>query len=157
MASLAIGFVVAAALLRALLGHRGPVGAWVPVAVALLLAVFVVPATWNGLRAGDAVRDSLVLAPGISERENCLVEGGQNEVVGLSRFVKARVPPGASLAVHGSVPQVCLQLSLLPRRFVLDSDPHEFTLYTGSAIPEGARSRPGAEPYENMAVLVRGG
>jgi len=157
VASEALGFLVAAALLRALVGRRIALGVFVPAAVALLLAVLVVPAVWNGLRAGDAVRDSLVLAPGINEREKCLVDGGHNDDVGLSRFVIAHVPPNGKLAVHGSAPQACLQLTLLPRQFVLDSEPHEYTLYTGAAIPPGARSRPGAEAYEDSAVLLRDG
>jgi hypothetical protein len=151
------GFFVAAALIRALVGRRIALGAAIPAAVALLFAVLAVPAVWGGLRAADSVRDGLVRAPGISEREKCLTDGGHGDVVGLSRFVVARVPPDARLAVHGPVPQVCLQLSLLPREMVRDSQPHEFTLYTGADIPVGVRERPGAEPYEGSAVLVREG
>jgi hypothetical protein len=149
--------VVAAALIRALAGRRIALGMAIPAAIALLFAVLAVPAVWGGLRGADAVRDGLVVAPGINEREKCLVDGGHGDVVGLSRFVIQRVPPDAQLAVHGSVPQVCLQLTLLPRRFVRDSEPHEFTLYTGADIPADVRSRPGAEPYERSAVLVREG
>jgi hypothetical protein len=152
-----VGFVVAAALIRALVGRRIALGAAVPVAVALLFAVLVVPGVWNGLRAGDAVRKSLVVAPGVNEREKCLVDGGHSDIVGLSRFVIRNVPEDARVALHGAVPRVCLQLTVLPRRFVFDSDAHDFSLYTGSDIPADVRSRPGAEPYENFAVLVRGG
>jgi len=53
-------------------------------------------------------------------------------------------------------PQVCLQLTLLPRRFVRDAEPHDFTLYTGQ-IPADVRARPGAMPFGNSAVLVREG
>lgn len=152
-----VGFVVAAALIRTLLARRIPLGAVVPAAVALLLAVLVVPAVWAGLRTADAVRGGLVLAPGINEREKCLVDAGHGDVVGISRFVIKNVPPESQLAVHGPVPQVCLQLTLLPRRFVSDSEPHAYSLYTGAAIPAGARERPGAIAYEDSAVLLPGG
>jgi hypothetical protein len=137
-------------------GRRIALGAGVPAAVALLFAVLAVPAVWGGLRGADSVRDGLVLAKGVNEREKCLVDGGHGDVVGLSRFVIQRVPPDARLAVHGKVPQVCLQLTLLPRMFVRDSQPHQFTLYTGE-IPPGVRARPGAEAYGDTAVLVREG
>jgi len=151
------GFIVAAWLLRAFAGQRMSLYAGVPVVVALLFAVLVAPAVWGGLRGADSVRDGLILAPYTNEREKCLIDGGHGDVVELSRFVIRNVPPEARLAVHGSVPQVCLQLTLLPRRFVGDSEPHEFTLYTGADIPADVRSRPGAEPYGNSAVLVREG
>jgi len=152
-----VGFVVAAALIRTLLARRIPLGAVVPAAVALLLALLVVPAVWAGLRTADGVRASLVLAPGINEREKCLVDAGHGDVVGISRFVIQNSPPDSRLAVHGSVPQVCLQLTLLPRRFVSDAEPHDYSLYTGAAIPDDARKRPGAVAYEHSAVLVPGG
>jgi hypothetical protein len=148
------GFVVAAALLRGLLGRASPLGTFVPAAVALLLAVLVVPSVWAGMRGADGVRDSFGGEPaGTTEREKCLVDGGQGDVVGLVDFVVQRVPPDAHMAVHGPVPQVCLQLSLLPRMFVRDTEPHQFTLYTGD-IPAGVRTRPGAQPYGDTAVLV---
>jgi hypothetical protein len=130
--------------------------AGVPVVVALLFAVLVAPAVWGGLRGSDTVRDGLILAPYTNEREKCLIDGGHSDDVELSRFVIRNVPSGAQLAVHGPVPQVCLQLTVLPRRFVRDDEPHEFTLYTGQ-IPPDVRTRPGAMPYGKSAVLVREG
>jgi hypothetical protein len=150
------GFVLAAALFRALLGRRPPLGAAVPAVVALTFAVLVVPAVWGGMRTAGGVRGGLVLAPGINEREKCLVDGGSSDAVGISHFVIQRVPPQARLAVYGTVPRVCLQLTLLPRRFVGAAEPHDYSLYTGD-IPPDVRARPGAEVYEDSAVLVREG
>jgi hypothetical protein len=144
---------VAAAFLRALLTRRVALSSGITLVVALLVTLLAVPGVWAAMRGLDGVRDGLKLAPGITEREKCLVDGGHPEVIGVARFLQKNVPPDARLAVRGGhLPEVCLQLSLLPRVMVKASEPHTYTLYYGD-IPEGVHGL----AYEKDAVLVKEG
>jgi hypothetical protein len=138
------GIVAAGLLLRALLGHRLPVPGAAATAVAALLTVLAVPGLWFAVRGLYGVRQSLQQAPGVTEREKCLVDGGHGESVGVSRWLQGKTPADARLVVRGPIERVCLQLTLLPRLMVRPSEPHDFSLYAGK-VPASVRDELAAQ------------
>lgn len=136
-----LGLVLAAVGLRVLLGRPLSLTAGIPVAAALLVTLLAAPALWGGVRGTDGVRDGLALAPGISEREKCMLDGGHTELIEPSRRLIGAIPAGSRFAVRGSgLALVCLQLTLLPRLIVHEDEPRDYTLYYGPP-PADVRAR----------------
>ncbi len=136
-----LGFVVAAAGMRALVGRPRSLAAGVPFAAAVLVTLLAVPAVWGGMRGLDSVRDGLALAPGISEREKCMLDGGHTSLIEPSRRLIGAMPAGSRFAVSGpGVDVVCLQLALLPRLMVDAKEPRDYTLHYDD-IPADVRAR----------------
>ena len=134
--------VAGVVVLRALFGRRIPLSLGTPVVAAVLLTILVVPGVWGAMRGLDLVRDDLRLAPGINEREKCLVDAHQDWAVNFSRWLTERMPPDSRFALSGSVPRVCLQLGLLPRLMVgFDVDAE-----VARACARSAGSRPRSGP-----------
>ena len=131
---------MAAALLRSLLHWRVPLRLGVPTAAAFVLCALAVPAVWGAMRGLDGTRDGLVLAPGINEREKCLVDGHQDYAVNFTRWVAARVPDHARIAYQGNADPVCVQLALLPRVFAAAGERPQFRVYAGR-VPQSVRDR----------------
>jgi len=136
--------VAGVVVLRALFGRRIPLSLGTPVVAAVLLTILVVPGVWGAMRGLDFVRDDLRLAPGINEREKCLVDAHQDWAVNFSRWLTERMPPDSRFALSGSVPRVCLQLGLLPRLMVGFDEPRDFSVYVGD-LPAEVRARLRAE------------
>jgi hypothetical protein len=151
------------------LGRRIPFALGTPVAAAVLITVLLVPAVWGAMRSLDFVRSDLVLAPGIAEREKCLVDGGRGWTVAVSRWLKTRMPPQSRFALSGPLPRVCLQLNQLPRKIVGFDEPRQFTVYADppEAIRELLKAERGVDPAQRKTerfvsegrtvVLVREG
>ena len=112
----------------------------IPTAVALLLTVIAVHQLWAASGSFEVVRARLsTLAPGIGEREKCLVDGANNEIVPFARWIAARVPPDEDFHyVSSSFDRPCLQFALLPRRMV---SPPERARYTVYADPQDSHSK----------------
>lgn len=136
-----LGLVLAAGGLRALLGRPSSLAGGVPVAAALLVTLLAAPAVWGGMRGLDGVREGLALAPGVSEREKCMLDGGHEELIEPSRRLIGAIPAGSRFTVQGKgLALVCLQLTLLPRLIVAEDQPHDYTLYYGRP-PADVRAR----------------
>ena len=114
-----IGIVAgAAALVMVVPGMRRRTA--VPTAVAALLTVVAVQQLWGASGTFDRVRTTLAPAgTGVGEREKCLADGGNGELIPFVRWIAARVPENEDFHyVSGSFDRPCLQLALLPRRMV---------------------------------------
>jgi hypothetical protein len=92
----------------------------VPTAVAVLLTVIGVQQLWGASGTFDRVRTTLSPSgTGVGEREKCLADGGNGEIVPFVRWIAARVPEDEDFHyVSGSFDRPCFQLALLPRRIV---------------------------------------
>jgi hypothetical protein len=129
------GFLAGGLILALLIGRRGG-WSFVPLAACVFLAILAVPALWGAAGGLDRVRGSLATAPGISEREACLVESGATEALGMSRWLAARIPASATFAYDaGEFDTPCLQFALLPRRIVARSAHPQYMVYAAPRDP----------------------
>jgi hypothetical protein len=112
---LAAVLVVAVALARVMRGYR-PAEALATAAVGLLL-ILLGPALWNAAAGNDAVRARFNTGPGVRAPEKCFTDNHAGGYIPFGRWLQARIPPHDDVALLG--PEiVCMQLELLPRRFV---------------------------------------
>jgi len=143
--SLQVLAVMAGAVVVALLVPRTPLRTAVATAAVVLLAIVTAQQFWSASISLDAGRASLALAPGIREREMCMLEGGHPDLVGFARWIADRVPPGAKVAyVTRSFDRPCFQLALLPRRMVGDVAGARYVMYLDPPA-EDVRKRLAAE------------
>jgi hypothetical protein len=129
------GFLAAAVVLAVLTGRKA---GWtsVPLVVTVVLTVVAVPALWSGLGAMDGVRGSLILAPGITEREACFVEAGRPDALAMSRWLAEHIPASSTFAYDaGKFDTPCVQYALLPRRIVARSQSPQFLVYAKPRDP----------------------
>jgi hypothetical protein len=102
----------------------------VPTIVALLVTVLAVYQLYVSSASMDSVRTQLALAPGITAREECLLEGGHSELIPFARWLNARIPPDAKVGfVAKSFDHPCFQFALLPRRMVADPSQARYVFY----------------------------
>jgi hypothetical protein len=130
--------IVAAAFVLSLIVPRLRFGALVATAATLLLVIVLVQQLWSDIINFDASRARLASAPGIGEREQCLIEGGAADQVAFARWIAVNVPPDAELGFVGSFDAPCLQLALLPRRLTADVARARYVMYLD---PRDERSR----------------
>jgi hypothetical protein len=130
--------VVAAGFVLSLLVPRLRLGVLVAAAATLLLVIVLVQQLWSDIINFDASRARLASAPGIGEREQCLVDGGTADQVAFVRWLAVKVPPDAKLGYVGSFDAPCLQLALLPRRLTADRANARYVMYLD---PRDERSR----------------
>jgi hypothetical protein len=84
-----------------------------------LLAVVLIPTLWGAAAGDEAIRSTLVTGHGVRARELCFTANGQTASIGFARWLEARIPERADVGFEpGTVGANCLQLDLLPRRFV---------------------------------------
>ena len=150
--------MLAAIALRALLGRPGRLRAAVPFTAAVLVSLLAVPGVWGAMRGLDSVRDGLELAPGINEREKCLLDGGHDDLIDVSRRLAEAMPEDSRFALVGHIERVCLQLTLLPRVMVARDAPRDFTVYADGDEDVQAREETGDPDVRSISegvVLVR--
>jgi hypothetical protein len=134
------GFVVVAAVLRALVPWRPSLPDGVAVAVALVLVGVGVPFVWAAMRGLDATRDQLTPPHGVSAREKCLVDGGHGYAVAFTRWIDERVPPDARIVYMGRADPVCMQLNLLPRVMAAKGERADYSVYA-NLVPDDVRAK----------------
>jgi hypothetical protein len=122
--------VIVGALALALLVPRTPLKVAIATAAAVLITVVTAQQLWSSTISYDSGRTQLALAPGVSEREMCALEGGHPDLVAFSRWLDERVPSDARIAyVTRSFDRPCFQFSLLPRRMVGDVADAGYVMY----------------------------
>jgi hypothetical protein len=82
-----------------------------------LLCVLLGTAIWSTAAANDAIRASLASGPGVRANEKCFTANGHGDLIPFARWLQTRIPPHDDVAFSGSS-VICMQLVLLPRRFV---------------------------------------
>jgi hypothetical protein len=123
--------IVAAAAVLVMLTRTVPRRVAVPITAAVLLVVVAGYQVWNASGTFDKVRGRLsTFAPGIGEKEKCLVDGGNNEIVPFVYWLAERVPESEDFHyVSSSFDRPCLQFALLPRRMVSPADEARYIVY----------------------------
>jgi hypothetical protein len=108
-----------------------------PTAVAVLLAVLVLPVLWRGASALDVARSGLREADPGARHEKCFFDRGLQWQLGFVAWIQARIEPGDSFAVDSEdVDRACFQLNMLPRRLVRRTDEPLWTVRIGAFSPE---------------------
>jgi hypothetical protein len=125
----------------ALLALRGTFTAASPplavAAVAVLLAVLVLPVLWRGAAALDGARAGLKQPDPNARHDKCFFDRGLQWQLGFVAWIQARIPTSDSFAVDsGTVDRACFQLSMLPRRLVRPEDEPLWTVRIGPFSPE---------------------
>jgi hypothetical protein len=136
-----VAAVLVAGWLASSLGFRlAPAVAGVAVVV---LGALLVPALWGAAGSFDSVRAGLATAPGIRQQEKCFADNGTAGFIPVSRRLESLIPPGASIGLDGrEIQAVCLQLALLPRRFVPESEKPSYVIVARDlTAAERARAR----------------
>jgi|SRR5215218_2412296 len=132
------GLAVGAAALVALSGSfRDAVPGAAPAAVAVLLAVLVLPVLWRGASGLDSVRSGLTEGDPYARHEKCFLDSGRQSQLGFLAWIQTRIQPGDSFAVDSTdVDPACFQLNMLPRRLVRRTDEPLWTVRIGAFSPE---------------------
>jgi hypothetical protein len=150
------GAVLLAGWLGTSLGFRlAPAVAGVAVVV---LGALLVPGLWGAAAGFDDVRAGLVTAPDVREQEKCFADNGANGLIPITRRLEALIPPDATVGLDGhAIPGPCLQLVLLPRRFVpASADPSYVVIVrdlTAAEQAQGRRERALPEAQRRIVVL----
>jgi len=135
---------VTAAVLGALLGWPIRLRRAVPIVVAVVLTTLALPSLWAAARGLDGVRDGLKAPKGFGEREKCFIDVGQQSAIPFVRWVRERIPAGATFELAGRLDPGCFQLVMLPRVWAAKGEPPQYRVYAG-AVPGDVRARLRAE------------
>ncbi len=133
---LLLAVLVVAALPNGRLTRSGVrVGA---VAVALVvLSVAAVPALWADARYLNAHRRAYSgTASADAARERCVSEGGSADRIPFVRWLRERLPHGASYRVEGGIDPSCLGFNLLPALRARDPREADYVVLFGTIPPE---------------------
>jgi len=136
--------VATGAVLGAVLGWPIGLRRAVPIAVAVVLTTFALPSLWAAARGLDGVRDGLKAPEGFNEREKCFIDVGQQGAIPFVRWVRERIPAGATFELAGRLDPGCFQLVLLPRVWAAKGERPQYRVYAG-AVPGDVRARIRAE------------
>jgi hypothetical protein len=132
------GLAVGAAALVAVSGTlREAAPASATAAVAVLLAVLVLPVLWRGGAGLDVVRSGLREPDPNVRHEKCFFDSGHQWQLGFVAWIQARIQPRDSFALDSrDVDPACFQLNMLPRRLVRAADEPLWTVWIRKFSPE---------------------
>jgi hypothetical protein len=152
-----LGTVLAVALLlaRVVRGYR-PATALATAGVALM-CLLLVPEMWDAAANNDAIRAGLNPGPGVRSREKCFTADGHDAQIAFARWLEARIPAHEDVGFQStSIGAPCLQLALLPRRFVeLSADPRWVIVARPLTAAERRAAQGRIQVYGPNLALVR--
>jgi hypothetical protein len=145
--------ILALLLARVMRGYR-PAEALATAGVGLLV-ILLGPAIWNAAAVNDQIRAALASGPGVRANEKCFTANGHGDLIPYARWLETRIPPHDDVAFSGpSV--ICMQLVLLPRRFVaLSANPRWLILNRRlSAAERRTVRRTRTLPVDQRPIMV---
>jgi hypothetical protein len=154
-----LGTVLAVALLlaRVVRGYR-PATALATAGLGLM-CVLLVPMLWDAAANNDAIRASLNPGPGVRSREKCFTADGHDAQIAFARWLEARIPADDNVGFQStSVGAPCLQLALLPRKFVeLSANPRWIIVARPLTAAQRRAVQGRIQVYGGNLALVRRG